>query len=145
MTTAKLNASHITITESVPGVAPPLGHYSHVVELGNGTVYLSGQKAWHPQTGKLIDGDVVEQTELVFNNIERLLTAIDLDLSHIVRISCHLSDLECYEPFNSVYCRRLGAHKPARTTLAGYTLRGGALVELVVEAYRPLGTTVRES
>lgn len=131
------NASQIITTESVSGVAPPIGHYSHVVELGNGLVYLSGQKAWHPETGKLIAGDVVEQTLLVFDNIERILAAVDLNLSNIVRIGCHLANVEHYEPFNAVYERRLGSHKPARTTLAGYALRGGALVELVVEAYRP--------
>ena len=129
--------SGIVFVEKVAGVAGPIGHYSHLAELPNGMVYLSGQKAWDVQTGVLVDEDVAGQTDRVFDNIELILGSVDLDLGNVVRISCHLASVDDYEPFNEVFARRMGAHVPTRTTLAGYQLRDGALIEAVVDAYRP--------
>lgn len=118
------------------GAPAPIGHYCHAVELKNGLIYLSGQKAWDIETGKLIDGDIEAQTNLIFDIITNILASLGLGLSSIVRINCHLSTGDLYEKFNAVYGKRLGSHRPARAVLAGYQLRGGALVELVVEATR---------
>lgn len=133
----------ITIVDVPEGAAQPIGHYAHAVELDNGIVYLSGQKAWDPVTGDLVPGDVEAQTGIVFDNIEGVLRHLGLTLSHVTRISCHLARVEDYEAFNRAYARRLGGHRPARTTLAGYQLRGGAAVELVAEAYRPAASGPR--
>lgn len=127
----------ITIVDVETGAAAPIGHYAHAVELDNGIIHLSGQKAWNPETGELVAGDVETQTGVVFDNIEGVLRHLGLTLEHVTRIQCHLARVEDYEAFNRAYARRLGAHRPARTTLAGYQLRGGALVELVADAYRP--------
>lgn len=118
------------------GVPAPIGHYSHFVELNNGIIYFSGQKAWDINTRKLIDGDVSVQTNQIFDIIENLLADARLAKTDITRIQCHLAHANLYEQFNAVYAKRLGEHKPARAVLAGYELRGGALVELVVEAFR---------
>jgi 2-iminobutanoate/2-iminopropanoate deaminase len=117
-------------------VPPALGHYSHVVELPNGLVFISGQKAWKRPSGELLQGDVAEQTELIFDNLEAILAQVGLSLESVVRIGCHLSQIAEYAAFNEVYARRLGDCRPARTVLGGYQLRDGARVELVVEAYR---------
>jgi 2-iminobutanoate/2-iminopropanoate deaminase len=126
------------IVTTLPQGAPqPIGHYCHAVELPNGLVFLSGQKAWDIQTGQLIDGDIEAQTHLIFDILSNVLTGIGLSLNNIARIQCHLSGGNLYERFNRVYAQRLGEHRPARAVLAGYELRGGALVELVAEAFRP--------
>jgi 2-iminobutanoate/2-iminopropanoate deaminase len=118
------------------GAPQPIGHYCHAVELKNGLIFLSGQKAWDIETGKLIDGDIEAQTNLIFDIVTNILATMGLGLKSIVRIQCHLATGNLYAPFNAVYAKRLGDHKPARAVLAGYELRGGALVELVVEAVR---------
>lgn len=118
------------------GVPAPIGHYSHAVELENGIVYFSGQKAWDIHTGKLIDGDVAAQTNHIFDIIENLLAGIKMSIKNITRIQCHLATSDLYEAFNAVYSKRLGDHKPTRAVLAGYQLRGGALVELVIEGFK---------
>ena len=118
-------------------IPEPVGHYSHVVELPNGIVYLAGQKAWKYGRGTDIEGDITEQTHRVMDNIEAILAGVGLGFKHVTRIHCCLADINDFEAFERVYSSRLGDHKPARVTLGGLTLRGGALVELIVEAYRP--------
>jgi 2-iminobutanoate/2-iminopropanoate deaminase len=127
---------HITAIDLREGVPEPIGHYSHAVELDNGIVYISGQKAWKPGRGTAVDGDIIEQTGQVLNNVEAILTGIGLDLSDVTRIQICLANLEDYGAFEQVYAKRLGDHRPTRVTLAGFNLRGGALIELIVDAYR---------
>lgn len=124
------------LEESRPGFPVPIGHYSNVVELDSGLVLLSGQKAWHPGRGTEIEGDMSTQVGQIFRNIGSLLASVGLGLDSIVRITCCLANIEDYAEFDSAYSRCLGKHRPARVSLGGYALRGGALVELVVEAYR---------
>lgn len=126
------------ITETPATLIPePVGHYSHVVELPNGIVYLAGQKAWKHGQGTEIEGDITEQTHRVMDNIEAILDSVGLKWTHVTRIHCCLANIDDFEAFERVYSSRLGEHKPARVTLGGLTLRGGAMVELIVEAYRP--------
>ncbi|MBV8726953.1 MAG: reactive intermediate/imine deaminase, partial [Candidatus Eremiobacteraeota bacterium] len=49
---------------SSPNAPQPIGPYSQAVESGN-FVFCSGQVAIVPDSGKLLDGDVREQTEQV--------------------------------------------------------------------------------
>jgi 2-iminobutanoate/2-iminopropanoate deaminase len=128
------------ITHALFGIVPAIGHYSHATELPNGIIYLSGQKAWHPDTGELVVGNVAAQVHRIFDNLSAILASIGLDQSALTRISCYLADVDAdYEAFNQAYAVRLGMHKPARTVIGGCALRGGALVELVAEAYRKPG------
>lgn len=123
---------------SCPGAASPIGHYSQAVKLPNGLVLFSGMKAWHPETGELTGSSIGQQTDLVFDNLEASLSHLGLTLSNVIRIQCHLAHEQDYGEFNAAYARRLGNSRPVRTTLAGYSLRGGALVELVADAYRAI-------
>ena len=111
------------------------GHYSHVSVTDSGVFYISGQKSWHPKTGEIRGISVSEQTAFIFENINTILDLCGLNLSNVTRIQCHLSDVSGYEEFNDAYSVALGENKPTRTVLAGYTLRDGALVELVVDGF----------
>lgn len=126
-------------TFDTPGAPPVIGHYSHVAVLPGGLVLLSGQKAWIDATGRLAPGGIGAQTEVIFRNIRALLEPLGLGLDALVRVSCHLADIEQYPAFNEAYAQALGPCRPVRTVLGGYALRGGALVELVVEACRVPG------
>ena len=57
-------------------------------------------------------------------------------IEDITKIQCHLATSDLYEEFNAVYSKRLRSHKPVRAVLAGYQLRDGALVELVIEGFK---------
>ncbi len=56
-------------------IAAPVGPFSPAVH-GGESVYLSGQVAQDPATGKLIGGgDITAETEQVFRNLEAVLHA----------------------------------------------------------------------
>ena len=55
-------------------IAPSVGPFSAAV-LARGVLYVSGQVALDPKTGKLIGGDVAAQTEQIFRNMAAVLEA----------------------------------------------------------------------
>lgn len=112
-----------------------IGHYCHAAVMPNGLIHLSGQKAWAPDTGKLIVGGIAEQTTLVLQNIKAILEKLHLDFHALTRTVCHLHSVEDYEAFNRAYSHVLGTARPTRTVLAGARLRDGALVEIVADAF----------
>lgn len=120
-----------------PEAPAPIGHYCHAVALPNGLVQLSGQKAWRPEDGQLIDGGIGEQTQLVLSNIRVVLSGMNLDMGNVTRLICHLNDPAHYPEFNAAYTAEMGENKPARAVLAGAELRGGALIEIFADAFDP--------
>lgn len=114
-------------------IAKPVGPFSPAVRDGD-TLYLSGQVAQDPATGKLISGDVAAQTERIFRNIEALLHAAQRSLDHVIKVNVYLTDMKDYAAMNEVYGRQFSAPYPARTTVAAAQLPLGALVELEVTA-----------
>jgi 2-iminobutanoate/2-iminopropanoate deaminase len=117
-------------------IAPPVGPFSPAIRAGD-TVYLSGQVAQDPATGKLIDGDVTRQTEQILKNIDAVLEASGLTLRDVVRVGVFLTDMHDFQAMNAVYAGRFEPPYPARTTVAVAALPLGALVEMDVVARIP--------
>jgi 2-iminobutanoate/2-iminopropanoate deaminase len=98
-------------------IAPTGGPFSPAVRAGE-FVFLSGQVAQLPTTGKLLAGDASAQTEQIFKNLD------------VVRVAVHLTDMKDFEQMNAVYVRNFEPPYPARTTVAVAALPMGALVEI---------------
>jgi 2-iminobutanoate/2-iminopropanoate deaminase len=114
-------------------IAKPVGPFSPAIRAGD-TLYLSGQVAQDPATGKLIAGDVAAQTERIFRNIEATLQAAKLSLENVIKVNVYLTDMTNYAAMNEVFGRQFSAPYPARTTVAVVALPLGGLVELEVIA-----------
>ena len=114
-------------------IAKPAGPFSPGIRAGD-TLYLSGQVAQDPATGKLIAGDVAAQTERIFRNIEATLQAAKLSLENVIKVNVYLTDMTNYAAMNEVFGRQFSAPYPARTTVAVVALPLGGLVELEVIA-----------
>ncbi len=114
-------------------IAPPVGPFSPAIRVGD-TVYLSGQVAQDPATGRLIDADVTRQTEQILKNIEAVLQAAGFSLRDVVKVGVFLTDMRDFQAMNAVYARWFVAPYPARTTVAVAALPLGALVEIDVVA-----------
>jgi 2-iminobutanoate/2-iminopropanoate deaminase len=106
-----------------------IGPYSPAVKLGD-FVYLSGQLGLDVQTGELVAGGIVEQTEQVFVNIKALLSAMGLSTYHIVKTTVFLKDMADFGAMNEVYAKHFNAPYPARSTVAVAGLPKNALVEI---------------
>jgi len=119
------------------GLPAPIGPYVPGVTFDR-LVFVSGQGATDPRTGRLAGADVGMQTEQVFRNIEAILKAAGTDLSRVLRCGVFLVDLRDFEEMNQVYARVFGDHRPARTTVQVASLPDkGLRVEIDAIAYLP--------
>jgi len=120
-----------------PTLPTPVGPYSPAVVLDR-LVFVSGQGATDPATGKLAGPDVESQTEQVFRNIQAILQAAGTDLQHVLRCGVFLVDIAEFQKMNAVYERMFAGHKPARTTVQVSALPGpGLRVEIDCVAHVP--------
>ncbi len=109
------------------GAPPPSAPYTPAIRVGD-TLWTAGQAPFD-ESNQIKGTTVAEQTDVVFDNLERVLAAGGATLRDVVKITAHLQDLhEDFDAYNEVYARRFGDHRPCRTTV-GSTL-GGFLVEI---------------
>jgi len=106
-----------------------IGPYSQAIEV-NGTLYISGQVPIDPATGKVVDGGINEQTEMVMKNIEAILTEAGYNFSDVVKSTCLLSDMSNFAAMNAIYGSRYQENPPARAAFAVKELPLGVLVEI---------------
>ena len=101
-------------------------------------VFVSGQGATDPATGKLAGADIETQTEQCLKNVQAILEAAGTGLSHVLRCGVFLMDMGEFSKMNAVYGRMFGDHRPARTTVQVAGLpHAGLRVEIDAIAYIP--------
>ena len=102
----------------------------------NRLIFVSGQGATDPSTGRLAGTDVERQTEQCLKNVQAILEAAGSSLQHVLRCGVFLVDIREFQKMNAVYARMFGDHRPARTTVQVAALPGdGLLVEIDAVAY----------
>ncbi len=106
-----------------------IGPYSQAIEV-NGMLFISGQIPMDPKTGKLVEGDIVAQTEQVMKNIEAILKEAGYSFSDVVKSTCLLSDMNNFAGMNEVYGKYYKENPPARAAFAVKTLPLNVLVEI---------------
>ena len=106
-----------------------VGPYSQAVKVGN-FLFISGQIAINPETGKLEGETVAEQTERVLKNIEAILREAGFSLKDVVKTTVYLKNMCDFAEMNGVYAKFFGEHRPARATVEASNLPLGALVEI---------------
>ena len=106
-----------------------IGPYSQAVEV-NGTLYISGQIPLNPETMKVVDGGIKEQTEQVLKNIGAILEAAGYAYADVVKSTCLLSDINNFAAMNEVYGKYYSQNKPARAAFAVKDLPLGVLIEI---------------
>jgi 2-iminobutanoate/2-iminopropanoate deaminase len=112
-----------------PELTPPVGPFSQAI-LVEGFLYLSGQVAQDPTTGKLVPGGVVAETEQVFSNAAAVLRAAGLGFDDVVSVRVFLTRIEDYRAVNAIYARHFTEPFPARTAVGVAALPLGACVEI---------------
>jgi 2-iminobutanoate/2-iminopropanoate deaminase len=110
-------------------IAPAAGPFAAAVRAGE-FIFVSGQVAQDPASGRLVGTDVVAQAEQVFVNLRAVLRAAGKTLDDVVRVGVYLTDMNDFAKMNAVYARQFTAPYPARTTIAVAALPLGAAVEM---------------
>ena len=115
----------------------PVGPYSPGMAFEK-LIFVSGQGATDPATGRLAGADAAAQTEQCLRNVQAILQAAGLDRQYVLRCGVFLLDMREFPEMNAVYERVFGDHRPARTTIQAAALPGeGLRVEIDCIAYRP--------
>lgn len=121
-------------TEQAPKA---IGPYSQAV-VGGSYVFLSGQIAIDPATGKLTGTTIEEQTKQVLKNLEAVLVASGLTFENVVKTEVYLKDLKDFQAMNGIYGEKFNFPiKPARATVQISKLPLDALVEISCVAFIP--------
>jgi 2-iminobutanoate/2-iminopropanoate deaminase len=110
--------------------------YSQAIRHGD-LVYVAGQVALDPATGRVVEGDVRAQTRQVLENIAAILRAAGTSLAHAVECVCFLRDAGDFTAFNEAYREFFPADPPARTTVQAVLARPDLLVEIRAMAAMP--------
>ena len=111
------------------GAPKAIGPYSQAVVEG-GFLFASGQIPLDPASGNLIAGEIEACTERVLDNLEAVLAEAGLGFSDVVKTTVFLVRGEDFTAMNAVYARRMGEHRPARSTVIVAALPKGATVEM---------------
>lgn len=114
---------------STSNAPQPIGPYSQAVQVGN-TVYLSGQIAINPQSGELLIHDLDVETKQVMENLKSVLSAANLDFSHVVKTGIFLKSMSDFPRVNEIYARYFTDDFPARETVEVAGLPKGVNVEI---------------
>ena len=114
-------------TSEAPGAVGPYSQGTQFDRL----IFVSGQVAIDPKTGKLVQMDIKAQTDRVIENIKAVLKAAGSDLSRVVRCDVFLKDMNDFKSMNEVYASKFVTDpRPARQAVQAARLPLDAMVEI---------------
>jgi 2-iminobutanoate/2-iminopropanoate deaminase len=120
---SNLKAIH---TDDAPAA---IGPYSQAI-VHDGLVFTAGQIPLDPRTGEMLQGDIAQQTERVFENLRAVLEAAGASLQSVIKTTVFLRDMNDFAAMNEVYARYFGDHRPARSAVQAARLPRDASVEI---------------
>jgi len=107
------------------------GAYSHMVEAG-GFLFITGMDPMDIEKGLIIMDDIDKATELILENMKRLLESVGSSMSRVVKVTIFMKDMADFQRMNAVYARYFPVDPPARTCVAVKEVPGN--FQLKVEA-----------
>ena len=95
----------------------PVGPYSQAIFV-NSTLYISGQVAINPETGKIENSNIENETLQVMKNLEAILNEVSFDFKNVIKSSIFLSDMNNFNEVNKIYGSFFSIEDaPARVTV----------------------------
>ncbi|MBC8166313.1 MAG: RidA family protein [Bryobacteraceae bacterium] len=121
----------------MPGAPAPRGPYSHAVRAGD-FIFVSGMGPIDPATNEFSFGDIRHETQLVLENLRRILEGCGASPADVVKCSVFLDDRKDFAAMNEIYAEFFGNTKPVRTTVQVVLPSEHMKVEIDCIAYKPL-------
>ena len=110
-----------------------IGPYAQGVQAG-GLIITSGQLPIDPATGAFPEG-IEAQTKQSLTNVKAILAEVGVDMSHVIKTTVFLKDMNDFAAMNGVYATFFGEGGfPARSAVEVARLPKDALVEIEVIA-----------
>ena len=114
-------------TENAP---KPIGPYNQAVIAGN-YMFISGQIALNPKSGKLITDEIKKETTQVMENLKAILSEASLTFDNVVKTTIFLSSMDDFADVNEIYGSYFNdSTAPARETVQVSKLPVGVNVEI---------------
>lgn len=120
----------IISTDKAPRTGGP---YAQALRYGD-LVFVSGQVAIDPNNGKVVVGDIRDQTKQVLENISALLKAAGTSLSNCLDAIVFLRDPADFDGYNEVYRSYFPINGPARVTAIAGNNRSDIKIQIRVIA-----------
>jgi len=96
----------------------PIGPYNQAI-LKNNMLFISGQIALDPESMKVKNSSIKEETIQVMKNLKNILIESNMTFDNVVKTSIFLSNMEYFNEVNEVYGSYLKeGSEPARETVA---------------------------
>ncbi|KXJ87497.1 putative brt1 protein [Microdochium bolleyi] len=125
-------APFTTVTTSKAPEALP--QFSQAVKYKD-TVYTSGNIGLDPETWKMVDGGVKEQTRQALKNIAAILEEAGSSFDNVYKSNIFITNMDNFAAMNEAWDEVFtGKDKPCRTCVAVFQLPLGALVEIECSA-----------
>lgn len=100
-------------TSEAPGGSGP---FSQAI-IEDGKIYTAGQGGVDPETGEIVDGGIVPETEQVLQNIKKILEAAGASLNDVIKVNIYLTNIEDYDELNEAYGEFFDDPYPARSVV----------------------------
>ena len=118
-----------------PNAPQPIGPYSQGIMV-NGFLYVSGQGATDPKSGRIAGPDIESQTRQTLTNVKNIVEAAGMSMRDVVRVGVYLKNMKDFKEMNEVYKSFFNEAPPARTTVQVELPLPEMLVEIDVVAHR---------
>jgi 2-iminobutanoate/2-iminopropanoate deaminase len=94
-----------------------VGPYSQAIKANN-LLFISMQIAIDPVSNQVLDGEVAEQTHLIFKNIMAILEAAGSGMDQVVKVTVFLKEMADFQLVNNIYAQYFDKPYPARSAVA---------------------------
>ena len=106
-----------------------IGPYSQGVKVGK-LLFVSGQIPLTPETGRMVEGRIGEQTHQVLDNLKAVVEAAGGSLASVVKTTIYMTNISDFGIMNEIYGSYFTEGPPARATVQVDALPRGALIEI---------------
>ena len=102
------------LTKNAP---QPIGPYSQAIKYDN-MLFISGQIPMNPETEKLVDSGIADETTQVMKNLEAVLIESGMSFKDVVKTTIFLKSMDDFALVNLEYGKSFeGSTPPARETV----------------------------
>ncbi len=98
----------------IHSLGPAISHYTDAVRFGD-LLFVSGVVAWDQEGNVVGKGDVVAQSEKIFDSMKQILAQAGCGFADVLTVTVFLTDIEDRTKINPVRERVFGDARPAST------------------------------